>query len=94
MRVRYIGMDGRTRVAEANRVKFVSDSYKDTDNANENTELTHGPAIVVHVNRLKGGKRLMMEVPEGFNLEALKEQFLEKGWADLSAFTVKGEFLY
>lgn len=94
MRVRYVGLDKRTRVAEANRIKFISDSYKDTDNMNEQFGNVNGPAIVVHVNRLKGGKRVLMEIPEGFDIEGAKQHALEKGWIDLSACTTKAEYAY
>lgn len=94
MRIRYIGLDTRTRIAEASRVKFLSDGFRPTDNRDERVDDLAGPLIVVHVTRSKGGKRLTLQIPEGFDIEAAKQQVLEKGWLDLSACTVKMENLY
>lgn len=94
MRIRYVGMDGRTRVAQANRVKFLEDGFKATDTHAERDESLHGPLIVAHIYRSNGGKRLIMEVGEDFDMKAAEQQLLEKGWLDLACCPVKTENLY
>ena len=94
MRIRYVGPDNRTRIAEANRVKFMSGGYRSTDKASEVDEGFVGPLLVAHIYYSKGGKRITMEVPDGFDMETAKQQLLEKGWLDLSACKVQGETLY
>ena len=94
MRIRYIGMDQRPRVAEANRVKFLEDGFKATDKQAEWDENLHGPVVIAHVYRSKGGKRLIMQVPESFDMEAAQLQLLQDGWLDLSCCPVKLENLY
>jgi hypothetical protein len=94
MRIRYIGQDGRTRIAEATRVKFMSDGWKQRDKRYEIDEDITGPVIVAHVVRSGGGKSLVMPVTSGFDMEVAKQQLLEKGWIDLSACPVKVENLY
>lgn len=94
MRVLYIGLDKRTRVAETNRVKFLSDGFKSTDKRDEMMEELRGPVIVIHTYRSKGGKRLTLQIPEGFDMEGAKRHLLETGWLDLSSCTVKMENLY
>lgn len=94
MRIRYIGMDNRTRIAEVSRVKFFSDGFKSTDKRDEVADELHGPVIVTHLVRHKGGKRLTMQIPADFDIEAAKLQLLENGWLDLSSCPVKMENLY
>lgn len=93
MRIQYTGLDGRTRVAECNRLKFIPDGMKPTDNQQEYAG-TSGPIIVAHVYRYKGGKRVIMQVPDGFDIDAARLHFLEKGWVDLAACPVKTETPY
>lgn len=94
MRIRYIGLDGRTRLAEINRIKFVSDGFKPTDKRDEYDDTFHGPAIIVHTIRAKGGKRLTFSVPDTFATEDAKNHMMEQGWLDLSPCTLKMENLY
>lgn len=94
MRIRYIGLDDRTRIAEINRIKFVSDGFKSTDKRGEWDESFSGPAIIVHTIRAKGGKRLTFSVPDDFAVEETKDHLMEKGWADLSLCKLKMENLY
>ena len=94
MMIRYIGPDKRTRIAEANRVKFMSDGYRATTRGNEYDESFKGALLVAHIYYAKGGKRLTMQVPDNFDMEAAKAQLLEKGWLDLSTCTVRLENLY
>lgn len=94
MRIRYVGQDGRTRLTEICRIKFVSDGFKRTDKRDEWDESFHGPAIVVHTIRAKGGKRLTFSVPAGFATDEAKNQMMEKGWLDLSSCELKMENLY
>lgn len=91
MRIMYTGMDGRTRVAQGNRIKFLEDGFQRTDKMNEREEGTNGPVLVVHTTRDKGGKRLVMEVPAGYDMNAAARQVLEQGWIDLTDCTVKTE---
>jgi len=94
MRIKYMGMDGRVRVAKANRVKFLEDGFRKTDSPAEQDDLLKGPLLIAHVYRSKGGKRVTMHVPEGFDAVAAQTQLLEQGWADLTACIVKNENLY
>ncbi len=94
MRIRYIGMDNRPRVVNANRIKFVTDGFKPTDNHDEWDESLSGPAIIAHLFRTKGGKRLIMQAPEGFDLEDAQQHMLREGWLDLTCCTLKWENLY
>ncbi len=94
MRIKYVGLDNRTRIAEANRIKFMSDGFKPTDRHIEQDDSITGPAIVIHVYRNGGGKRLTLQVPPGYDMEAAKAQALERGWIDLSNCLVKLENLY
>lgn len=94
MRIRYIGLDNRTRITEALRVKFFSDGFQPTDKRDEVEDNVFGPVIVVHLTRNRGGKRLTMQVPDDFDIETAKQNLLEKGWADLSNCTLKTEHLY
>ncbi len=94
MRIRYVGLDNRTRIAVASRVKFMSGGYRSTDKASEVDESFVGPLVVAHIYYAKGGKRITMEVPDSFDMEAAKQQLLEKGWLDLSACKVRLENLY
>lgn len=94
MRIMYRGMDNRVRVSKLNSLKFMEDGFQRTDKQDEREDNISGPVIVAHVYRSKGGKRLTMEVPPGFNMESAKKQLLEQGWLDLSMCTVKNENLY
>ncbi len=95
MRIRYVGQDRRTRITEIHRIKFFSDGFRQTDTRDEMMDDLHGPVIVLHTVRAKGGaKRLTLQVPDGFDMEAAKHQLLEHGWLDLSACAVKRENLY
>lgn len=94
MRLMYIGMDGRLRVAQANRVKFLEDGFKRTDNNDERYDDVSGPVLVAHVYRSKGGKRLTAAVPPGYDMAAARRQLLENGWLDITDCTVKFEVLY
>ena len=94
MRLMYIGMDGRVRVAEANRVKFLEDGFQRTDKYDERSDDIAGPVLVAHVYRSKGGKRLTASVPVGFDMLTARRQLLEQGWLDITACTVKIENLY
>ncbi|MDL2293926.1 hypothetical protein LJC60_04760 [Ruminococcaceae bacterium OttesenSCG-928-D13] len=95
MRIRYIGMDKRTRITEANRVKFMSDGWKSGDKKYEVDESIRGPVAVVHTDRGKsGGKRLVIPLPGNFDIEGAKVHLLENGWLDLSALPVAIENLY
>ncbi len=94
MRVRYIGLDNRTRIAEMSRIKFLSDGFQDTDTKAEVVEGLEGPLIVLHLVRTKGGKRLILAMPGDFNIEAAKAHLLETGWLDLSYCPLKMENLY
>lgn len=94
LRIMYTGMDNRVRVTEANRLKFLEDGFQRTDKPDERDDGASGPVIIAHVSRYKGGKRLTLQVPASFNMEAAKTQLLEKGWLDLSMCTVKAENLY
>lgn len=94
MRIRYVGQDGRTRLAEINRIKFVSDGFKPTDKRGEWDETFSGPAIIVHTIRAKGGKRLTFSIPDDFPIEGAKAHMLEEGWLDLSPCPLKMENLY
>ncbi len=94
MRIRYIGRDNRTRVVVASSVKFLSDGFKATDKKDEMDDSLHGPMLVIHISRNKGGKRLTLQVPDDFNMEDAKGHLLEKGWIDFSACTLKMENLY
>lgn len=94
MRIRYIGLDQRIRVANANRVKFLENGFQVTDKHAEQDESLTGPVIIAHVYRSKGGKRLIMQVPPTFDMAAAQQHLLEKGWYDFSACTVRTENLY
>lgn len=94
MRIMYTGMDNRVRVSEANRLKFMEDGFQRTDKADERADGVSGPIIVAHVYRSKGGKRLTLQVPDKFDMEAAKMQFLQQGWLDLTMCTVTAENLY
>lgn len=94
MRLMYIGMDQRMRVAEASRVKFLEDGLQRSDRSDEREEGLDGPVIVAHVYRSRGGKRLMMQVPNNFNMEQARRQLLEEGYLDLTNCPVKAENLY
>jgi hypothetical protein len=94
MRIRYVGIDDRTRIAEAVRVKFIHDGWNERDKRNELIDDIHGPVIVAHTDHIKNGKRLIMSVPDGFDMEAAKINMLEKGWLDLSSCQVKTETNY
>ncbi len=95
MRVKYVGMDNRVRIAEASRVKFLEGGLQTTDKQAEwDSDVLHGPVVVVHIPYSKGGKRLMLEVAEDFDMEAAQQQLLEKGWCDLSCCPAKTENLY
>lgn len=95
MRIRYVGQDGRTRITEAIRVKFMSDGWKSGDKKYEVDESVTGPVAVVHTDRGKtGGKRLIIPLASGFDTETAKQQLLEQGWLDLSGLPVKFENLY
>ena len=94
MRLMYTGLDNRTRVAEANRIKFLEDGFQRTDKMDERSDDIKGPVIVAHVYRSKGGKRLTMNVPEGYDMEVARLQLLEKGFLDVTDCTVKMENLY
>lgn len=94
MRIRYVGLDGRTRVAEAARVKFMHDGWTARDKRHEIDEDITGPLIVVNQINGKGGKRLIMLAPDALDMEAAKTHLLEKGWLDLSICPVKVESMY
>lgn len=94
MRVMYTGMDERTRVAEANRVKFMEDGFRRTDKHDERDENLTGPVIVAHVYRSRGGKRLMLQPPTGFDMKAAQQDLLRYGFIDLTNCVVRGENLY
>ena len=94
MRIRYIGLDNRTRIAEANRVKFLHDGFQSTDKKDEMDDSLNGPIVVAHVYRSKGGKRLTVTVPPGYDMVAARRHLLEKGWLDISDCTVRFENLY
>jgi len=95
MRIRYVGADGRTRIADVNRVKFVHDGWTARDKRHEIDEDVTGPVIVVHHKaNAKGSKRLIMSVPDGFDMDAAKVHLLEKGWLDFSGCQVKIESFY
>ena len=91
MRIRYVGSDGRTRVAEVLRVKFMHDGWTARDKRHEVDEDIKGPVLVVHQINAKGGKRLVLSVSDGFDMDAAKIHLLEKGWLDLSDCLVKFE---
>ncbi|MDL2252445.1 hypothetical protein LJC49_00025 [Ruminococcaceae bacterium OttesenSCG-928-I18] len=94
MRLMYMGVDNRVRVAEANRVKFLEDGFQRTDKMDERSDDITGPVIVAHVYRSKGGKRLTLSPPAGYDMSAARQQLLEKGWLDITDCTVKMENLY
>ncbi len=100
MRISYVGMDGRLRVAEASRIKYLPDGFQKTDTRNEYTEEYSGPLLVVHIARNKGGKRLVLSVPEGADfgttpgVGAAIAQALKEGWADFSQYETKSEVAY
>ena len=94
MRVRYVGADGRTRITKVLRVKFMHDGWTVRDKRHEVDEGITGPVIVVHQIGAKGGKRLIMSAPDGFDMNAAKIQILENGWLDLSCCPVKFESFY
>ena len=91
MRIKYIGADGRTRIAEVFRVKFMHDKWTARDKRNEIDDDITGPVIVAHQISSKGSKRLIMPTPEEFDMDAAKSHLLEKGWLDLSSCPVKFE---
>ncbi len=96
MRVMYIGMDGRTRVSKALRVRFLEDGLKPTDRSDGIGMMgnSEGPTVVVHLLRSKGGKRLVATVPDHFNMTAAERQLLQEGWIDLTDCTVIAENPY
>lgn len=94
MRVMYRGMDGRTRVSEAIRFKFLEDGFKNTDSGSERDETVKGPVIIVHLYRNKGGKRIILEADDRFNMMAAEKRALEDGWLDLSDCVARNENLY
>lgn len=94
MRVMYIGMDKRTRISEANRVKFMEDGFQRTDKNDERDDSINGPVIIAHVYRSRGGKRLILSVPEGYNMAEAEQNLLRHGFLDLSPCTVRSENLY
>lgn len=94
MRIMYTGMDGRTRVAEANRVKFLEDGFKRTDRHDEREDSVHGPVMVIHVYRSKGGKRLIVSPPDGYDMESARKNLLRYGFLDVTDSVVKNENLY
>lgn len=94
MRIKYVGLDGCTRVAQANRVKFLAEGFKLAERQMEWDNNLEGPLLVVHVYRSKGGKRLVMKLPERYNIDAAQTQMLEMGWLDLSEIPVQMENLY
>ena len=92
MRIRYIGTDGRTRIAKVSRVKFIHDGWTARDKRHEIGDDITGPVIVAHqINAKGGGKRLIMPASDGFDMDAAKNHLLEKGWLDLSSCPVKFE---
>ncbi|MDR0311148.1 MAG: hypothetical protein LBJ21_06145 [Acidobacteriota bacterium] len=94
MRIRYVGSDGRTRIAEITRVKFMHDGWTTRDKRNEVDEDIKGPLVVVYQPSGKGGKRLIMLAPDEFDMNAAKIHLLEKGWLDLSSCQMKVESFY
>lgn len=94
LRIMYTARDGRLRVNDTNRVKFMEDGFQETDKPDEHLEDIKGPIIVAHVYRARGGKRLTFEVPEGFDMELAKRNLLEHGWLDLSACILREEVQY
>lgn len=94
MRIMYVGLDKRTRVADALRVRFLQDGFQPSDRAGETIDGTHGPVIVVHLLRVKGGKRLIMSVPERFDMLEQELHLLREGWINLAECTVVAENLY
>lgn len=94
MRIMYTGMDNRTRVATANRVKYLPDGFQDTDQRNEREEGVRGPILIIHTHRSKGGRRLIIKVPAEYNMEAAMRELLEKGWYDFTDLKVITENLY
>ena len=94
MRLMYIGQDGRTRVAIVSRVKFLEDGFKVTDKYGDPDGVVSGPVLVVHSYRSKGAKRLIVSVPESYNMGRAQFQLLEKGWLDITECTVVMENLY
>ena len=94
MRLMYMGMDNRVRVAEANRVKFLDEGFRRSDKYDEMYDEISGPVMVAHVYRSKGGKRLTIKPPEGYDMTAARLQLLEKGWLDITDCAVRAENLY
>ncbi len=94
MRIMYKGMDNRVRVAKATRVKFLEDGFQSTDSNAERSDLVSGPCLVVHIFRNKGGKRLLVEVPNDFNMYAARYTLLKEGYLDIADCDVKQETLY
>ncbi len=94
IRIRYIGIDSRPRISIASRVKFLEDGFRPTDNHDEWDDSVRGPVIICHLLRTKGGKRLIMQAPDDFDLEAAQNQVLREGWLDLACCTLKLENLY
>lgn len=94
MRIMYIGQDERIRVAKASGVKFLSGGFRNTDKRNEAEDGIDGAAIVAHVSRSKGGKRLVISVPDGFDMDEARIQLLEKGFLDLTSCKTINETLY
>ena len=94
MRIRYIGADGRIRVTEVIRVKFMHDGWTARDKRHEIDEDIKGHVIVAHQVNTKNGKRLIMSIPDGYDMGAAEIHLLEKGWLDLSSCPVKFESFY
>ncbi len=94
MRIMYTGMDGRIRVAKATRIKFLEDGFQSTDSNAERSDLVQGPCLVVHIFRNKGGKRLLVEVPNGYDMYSARFTILKEGYLDITECAVKQETLY
>lgn len=95
MRVCYVGQDGRKRITEIHRIKFLDDGFKRTDQRDEQVDELQGPVIIMHTVRAKGAaKRITLEVPPDFDIAANEQHILANGWLDLSGCTVKRENLY
>ena len=95
MRIKYVGTDGRTRIAEVIRVKFIHDGWTARDKRHEIDEDITGPVIVVHqISGSRSGKRLIISVPDGFDMDAAKNHLLKEGCLDLSDCAMKFESFY
>lgn len=94
MRVKYIGKDNRVRISKANRFKFLPDGFQSTDPRNERDEDIQGSLIVFHTYRAKGGKLVVVSVPDDFKFDFVQMQILQNGWVDLSMYPVVSENHY